>query len=77
MQLIYIACYKYFIMKKLEAPFSIESLVKKAILESGINKQLFKKFSDNSITKALENKLKPTSENDTFTWEQINDALIS
>jgi hypothetical protein len=64
-------------MKRLAAAFSIESLVNKAIETSTVHKQLFKKFPDNSIIKALENKLNPTSENDTFTWCQINDALMS
>ncbi len=64
-------------MKKLSAAFSIESLVNKAIIGSGLHNRLFKKFTDNSITKALENKLKPVSKNEKFTWEQINDALMS
>jgi hypothetical protein len=64
-------------MKKLVAAFSIESLVNKAIKTSDAHPHLFRNFPEQSIVKALEDKLKPKSKDDIFTWEQIHDALMS
>lgn len=69
-------------------PFSIEYLINKVIPHAYNNKSVNglsensvfaskanKQIPENSITKALEQKLNPTYMNSVFTWAQIEKAL--